>query len=87
MIGAEEGRSVLVSEVPCNQCGEVDSSVEDEDFLVLALCEGRRVSEEQDSLTTLKTVASLNKESRPFFLGDNRIWSFLAVSSLSDYRI
>ena len=34
---------------------------------------------------TLKTLTSLNKEVRPFFLGDNSIWSFPSVSSLSDY--
>ena len=36
---------------------------------------------------TLKTVTSLNKESRPFFLSDKSIWSFPSVSSLSDYSI
>ena len=36
---------------------------------------------------TLKTLTSLNKEVRPFFLSDNRIWSFPSVSSLSDYSI
>ena len=36
---------------------------------------------------TLKTLTSLNKEARPFFLGDNSIWSFPSVSSLSDYSI
>ena len=36
---------------------------------------------------TLKTLSSLNKEVRPFFLGDTRIWSFPCVSSLSDYSI
>ena len=35
----------------------------------------------------LKTVTSLNKEVRPFFLSDNSIWSFPSVSSLSDYSI
>ena len=35
----------------------------------------------------LKTLTSLNKEARPFFLGDNSIWSFPSVSSLSDYSI
>ena len=25
---------------------------------------------------SLKTLASLNKDVRPFFLGDNRVWSF-----------
>ena len=29
---------------------------------------------------TLKTLTSLNKEVRPFFLGDNSIWSFSSVS-------
>ena len=32
-------------------------------------------------------LTSLNKEVRPFFLGDNSIWSFPSVSSLSDYSI
>ena len=32
-------------------------------------------------------VTSLNKEVRPFFLGDNSIWSFPSISSLSDYSI
>ena len=36
---------------------------------------------------TLKTLTSLNKGVRPFFLGDNSIWSFPSVSSLSDYSI
>ena len=35
--------------------------------------------------STLKTLTSLNKESRPFSLGDNSIWKFISVSSLSDY--
>ena len=39
------------------------------------------------NLPTLKTLTSLNKEVRPFFLGDNSIWSFPSVSSLSDYSI
>ena len=34
---------------------------------------------------SLKTLTSLNKEVRPFFLSDNGIWSFPSVSSLSDY--
>ena len=34
---------------------------------------------------TLKTLPSLNKEVRQFFLGDKGIWSFPSVSSLSDY--
>ena len=33
----------------------------------------------------LKTLTSLNKEVRPFFLCDNSIWSFPSVSFLSDY--
>ena len=37
--------------------------------------------------TTLKTLASSNKEVRPFFLGGNSIWRFPSVSSLSDYSI
>ena len=36
---------------------------------------------------TLKTLTSLNKEVRLFFLSDNRIWSFPSVSCLSDYSI
>ena len=36
---------------------------------------------------TLKTLTSLNKEVRPFFLSDNSIWSFPSVSCLSDYSI
>ena len=31
-----------------------------------------------------ETLTSLNKESRPFFLGDRSIWSFPSVSCLSD---
>ena len=37
--------------------------------------------------TTLKTLTSLNKEVRPFFLSDNSIWSLPSLSSLSDYSI
>ena len=37
--------------------------------------------------STLRTLTSLNKESRPFFLSDNSIWWFPSVSSLSDYSI
>ena len=33
--------------------------------------------------TTLKTLTSLSQECRPFFLGDNSIWSFPIVSSLA----
>ena len=29
----------------------------------------------------------VNKESRPFFLSDNSIWSFPSLSSLNDYSI
>ena len=36
---------------------------------------------------SLKTLTSLNKEVRPFFLSDNSIWSFPSVASLSDYSI
>ena len=36
---------------------------------------------------SLKTLTSLNKEVRPFFLSDTRIWSFPSVSDLSDYSI
>ena len=36
---------------------------------------------------TLKSLTSLDKESRPCVLGDNIIWSFPSVSSLSDYSI
>ena len=35
----------------------------------------------------LKTLTSLNKESRPFFLGHNSIWSCPSLSYLSDYSI
>ena len=35
----------------------------------------------------METLTSLNKEVRPFSLGDNSIWSFPPVSSLSDYSI
>ena len=38
------------------------------------------------SLTSLKTLTSLNKEVKPFFLGDNSIWSFPSFSSLSDNK-
>ena len=36
---------------------------------------------------SLKTLTSLNKEVRPFFLCDNSIWGYPSVSSLSDYSI
>ena len=36
---------------------------------------------------TLRTLTSLNKEARPFFLSDTSIWSLPSVSSLSDYSI
>ena len=42
---------------------------------------------EEEEKKTLKTLTSLNKEVRPFFLGDNGIWSFPSVSSLSEYSI
>ena len=35
----------------------------------------------------LKTLISLNKESRPFFIGDNSIWSFHSISYLSNHSI
>ena len=35
----------------------------------------------------LTTPTSLNKAFRPFCLGDNSIWSFPSVSSLSDYSV
>ena len=38
-------------------------------------------------LPPLKTLASLNKESRLFVPGDNSTWRFLSVSFLSDYSI
>ena len=38
-------------------------------------------------INTLKALTSVNKEPRPFFLGDNSIWSSPSVSSLGDYRI
>ena len=37
--------------------------------------------------SSLKTLTSLNKEVRVFILGDNSIWSFPSVSSLSDHSI
>ena len=36
---------------------------------------------------SLKTLTSLNKEVRPFFISDNSIWSYPSVSSLSDSSI
>ena len=36
---------------------------------------------------TSQTLTSLNKEVRPFFLGDHSIWSFPSVSSFSDCSI
>ena len=36
---------------------------------------------------SLKTLTSLFKEVRPFFLSDDSIWSLPSVSSLSDYSI
>ena len=36
---------------------------------------------------SLKTLTSLNKEVRPFFLSDNSIWSLASASSHSDYSI
>ena len=38
-------------------------------------------------ISTLKTLTSLKQESKPFFPGDNRLWSFPSVSSLCDYSI
>ena len=38
---------------------------------------------EQRVRRSLKTLTSLNKEVRPFFLGDNSIWSFPSCSSLA----
>ena len=38
-------------------------------------------------LPPLKTLTSLNKEVRPFFLSDDSIWGLPSVSSLSDYSI
>ena len=35
----------------------------------------------------LKTLTSLNEGVRSFFLGDNSMWRFPSVSSLSDYSI
>ena len=35
----------------------------------------------------LNSLTSLNKEVRPFPLGDNSIWSYLSVSFLGDYSI
>ena len=36
---------------------------------------------------SLKTLSSLNKEVRPFFLGDDSIWSFPRFLPLSDHSI
>ena len=36
---------------------------------------------------SLKTLTSLNKDVRPFFLSDNSIWRIPSVSSLSDYSM
>ena len=43
----------------------------------------------QDAHATksLQALTSLNKESRPFLLGDNSIWILSSVSFLSDYSI
>ena len=59
-------------------------------FFVCFIC--ALISEEEGGilatlLLTLKTLTSLNKEVRPFLLGDNSIWSFPSGSSLSDYSI
>ena len=48
------------------------------DFLILFLVQPKRF---------LRTLTSLNKEVRPFFLSDKSIWSFPSFSSLSDYSI
>ena len=45
------------------------------------------VGESNASGTTLKTLTSLNKESRLLFLVDSTLWSFPSVYSLSDYSI
>ena len=47
----------------------------------------RELGAQSTASFSLKTLTSLNKEVRPFFLGDNSIWSFPSVSSLSDYSI
>ena len=48
----------------------------------------RNDTEKQDKRSSLKTLDSLNKESRPFYLGDNSIWSFPSVSlPLAHYSI
>ena len=39
----------------------------------------------QRPLCFLKTLTSLFKEVRPFFLGDTSIWTYPSVSSFSDY--
>ena len=39
-----------------------------------------------ESPVTLKTLTPLNKEVRPFFLGDASIWSFPSVSSLTVFK-
>ena len=48
---------------------------------------GPAAAKQTERRRTLKTLTSLNKEVRPFFLGDNSIWSFPSVSSLGDYSI
>ena len=46
---------------------------------------GVGTNNDPDPRRTLKTLTSLNKGVRSFFLGDNSIWRFPSVSSLSDY--
>ena len=43
------------------------------------------ISWNSEKTQTLKTLTSVNKEVRSFFLGDNSISSFPSVSSLGDY--
>ena len=67
-------RGVATSATPASPSGQVGSAA-------LAL------AERQWSCLALKTLTSLNKEVRPFFLSENSILSFPSVSSLCDYSI
>ena len=51
------------------------------EFFCLSITKARAESNLQIFICTLKTLTSLNKEVRPFFLSDNSIWSFPSVSS------
>ena len=72
--------------VPRENCRKVSKN-----FLTLFddFCPARKLSTSVEKLfdTSLKTLTSLNKEVRVFFLSDNSIWSLPSVSSLSDYSI